>query len=277
VGLRLCDRNYFNDSGNTSLSRSFTARQARFDVLTVAGRYMLPTSAHDGRPAVKTVTWTAQVNPATHPAHPGVHAGAARTGNLHAVNDVKFVNIECFEVELPDGTAASPGPGRLVGAAVTATHCPIRVVVEFEAADEGLGLSGQGAQAGENLVCYKQTAPQTTVDVMIHEFCHSAGMAVIGGNAPPPGLAVPKTTAQVDPDNQDATSTKGHLYTGHDHSGGHCARGLTNTQKAAASYGGRPATCINFGENSLADPSRRTAKICPTCTLVLKARELTAI
>lgn len=219
VGLRLCDKNYFNDCGNDQRTVSFTARKGLFDVYATLGRYVLPRSAHDGTETIKSIDWVAKIDPAAHPARP---AGAARSGTLPRAA-VTFKNHMEFEVALPDGTASSPGPGRLVGPSGHAT-CPIEVNVEFEAADEGLGLSGQGAQSGENLVCYKDSAPETTVDVMIHEFCHSAGMAAIGSNPPPPGVPQPKTTAQADPDNECSVSTLGHLYSGHGHSGGRCAR-----------------------------------------------------
>lgn len=276
VGLKLCDKNYFNDNGVVNVvHHTFQTPRHRFDMSGSVGRCVLPFSANDGSQAIKRIRWIAQINAAANPAHPAVHGGAPRSGVLGQA-DVTFVDITHFEVRLPAGTAAAPGPGAWVGPAGPAT-CPIRVVVEVEGADEALGLSGQGAQQGENLVCYKDAAPQTTVDVVIHEFCHSAGMAALGGNTPPPGIPQPKTTADVDPDNQCSVSTHGHLYTGHGHSGGHCARGLNDAQKAQGLYGRLPGTCINFGENDLNDPSQRTDLICKTCAIILKARELQAI
>jgi hypothetical protein len=276
VGLRLCDRNFFNDSGISLLWDDFTNKTGTFDVYTgLPGRFVLPRSAHDGTDTIKSITWMAQINAAAHAGHPAVIAGTPQSGNL-ATADVQFLDIKKFKVTLPNGTAAAPGPGRLVGPLGPAT-CPIRVTVQFEAADEGLGLSGQGAQKGENLVCYKASAPEGTADVMIHELCHSAGMAAIGGNIPPPGIPQPKKTSEADPDNQCALSTKGHLYSGCDHSGGHCARGLTDAQKTTYHYGGKPGTCINFGEGDLKDPSGKTDRICKTCAIILKGRELQSI
>lgn len=275
VGLRLCDKNYFNDAGIDQLDRTVTTKTSTFNVRTRLRRFMLPRSAHDGSDAIKQITWTARIDPARHPNHPAVQSGAPRTGTLGR-SDVRFLDITRFEVEWPDGTATVPGPGRLVGPE-TANTCPIFVYVEFEAADEALGLSGQGAQRGENLVCYKNTAPESTVDVTIHELCHSAGMAAISGNAPPPGIPQPKTTAQVDPDNQCSISSYGHLYVGHGHSGGHCARGLNDADKAGGSYGGMRGTCINFGETELQDPSPKSDLICKTCSIILKGRELQSV
>lgn len=275
VGLRLCDRNFFNDSGTTRVSDDAVTTAFVVDVRTRLRRWMLPKSGRSGRDAIRRIRWRANIDAAANPGHPAVSGGARRSGQLDPVADVTFNSIRQFTVNLPTDTPTSPGS--LVGPTVTPTHCPITLSITFEAADEGLGLAGQGAQSGENLVCYAPAAPQTTMDVLVHEFCHSAGMAVIGGTTPPPGLATPKTTAQADPDNQDAGSTLGHLYVGHGHSGGHCARGLTDAQKRQANYGNMAATCINFGENSLQDPSARTDKICVTCGDVLRARQLTSI
>ena len=277
VGLRLCDKNYFNDQGNEQIVTLATQKKSVVNVWNLKQRWMMPTSANSGVHAIKEIKWVAKIDPVAHPKHPAVLAGAARSGTLDVVKDVQFLSIKKLQIQLPDGTVAAPGPGAWVGAKVTEKGCPIELRVKFEAADEGLGLSGQGAQSGENLVCYLDAAPQTTVDVMIHELCHSAGMAVIGAKAPPPGVPQPKTTSQADPDNQDKGSTLGHLYSGHGHSGGHCARGLSDAQKGLPSYGGLAATCINFGENSLVDPSARSEKICATCAEILKARELQAI
>lgn len=77
---------------------------------------------------------------------------------------------------------ASPAdPGNLVGPADSAEKCPIEVTIEYEGAKEGLGLAGQGAQKGENLVVYNPDSPDSFVDVLLHELGHSMGQTVVSG------------------------------------------------------------------------------------------------
>jgi outer membrane protein OmpA-like peptidoglycan-associated protein len=274
IGLKLCNRNYFFEPGSSQLiSRILTlhANTFKFKVKNWYGAFFLPKSAADGQDAVKTFKWKALVDPAKFPGHPGVSGGKARQGALDSAC-IKLITTSEFEIDLPSGSPTDPGS--FAGAAETETHCPIEVEIDFEGADEGLGLAGQGAQTGENLVVYNTSSPDSFVDVLLHELGHSMGQTVFSGYyEAPKGLLMPKETGE-----DDATyahnGTKGHVYDEKGHSGSHCAYGLSDVDKARASYGGKGGTCIMFGENSGSGASLATTGFCPQCLDYIKARDL---
>jgi hypothetical protein len=55
-------------------------------------------------------------------------------------------------------------------------------------------------------------------------------------------------------------------YTGHDHTGQHCATGLSADQRAGASYTGLPGTCVMFGQSV----DGRSGQMCADCTTAIK-------
>lgn len=274
IGLKLCNRNFFFESRKTKpLRHRYTLNSDSFKVkvTTWYGVYFLPKSAENGLDSVKSFTWKALVNPLTHPDHPGVRGGAARTGVLNS-NLIELITTSEFGFKLP--SASPDDPGLLAGPAVSDEKCPIEVTIEFEGASAGLGLAGQGAQQGENLVVFNADSPDSFVDVLLHELGHSMGQTVYAGYYDPPkGMVTPKTSAEKDP-TYAHNGTNGHTYVEKLHSGSHCSYGLSDAEKTLASYEGQPGTCIMFGENSGKDPSSATTGFCPLCVDYIKGRNL---
>jgi hypothetical protein len=206
-----------------------------------------------------------------YPNHPAVYNGKARHGILRS-NAIRLNTVTEFELVLP--SAAPSDPGSFVGRIDSPTHCPVEIEIVFEAAEQGLGLAGEGVQAGENLVVYNHTAPDSFVDVLLHELGHSMGQTVyVDEYSPPKGLATPKSTNEKDA-KYAYNGTKGHVYIGKKHSGPHCAYGLNDAEKKSASYKNRSGSCIMFGENSADGPSLATTGFCPQCMEYIKARDL---
>jgi hypothetical protein len=191
--------------------------------------------------------------------HPAVKDdGKARQGTL--TNDaISEVNMSKFKVTLP--AAAPTDPGNLAGA-LSATKCPIKITARVEAAGAGLGLSGQGAQAGENLVFYNPTAVDASVDVALHELCHSLGLTKPA--TWPPGMTARPLSYSGAP-GAFAAGTAGGIYDGHGHSGWHCSYGVAAADLGNNSYGGAGGTCVMFGENSGTGATLATAGFCPKC------------
>ena len=273
IGLKLCDLNFFYESFDPNIIDEIVEMKSKSVQIPVGDWYkalFLPKSAENGQDSMKLLTWTAKIDPAKYPEHPAVSGGKARSGTL-SLDCIKFTNIREFGVELPSTRAEDPG--HLVGASVTADKCPIEVRMRFESPYVGLGLAGQGAQTGENLVVYNADSPECTVDVLLHELGHSMGQTVFGSKKPPKGLPKPKTISEVD-SKYSSNGTLGHVYTKHGHSGPHCAYGLSDSQKGLNDYSGKGGICILFGENPGYDPSPATAGFCPQCSDYIKARDL---
>ena len=274
IGLKLCNRNYFFESANsllTSYTLPFTSSTLLVEPFKRNQVFFLPKSAENGLDSVKSLTWKALVDPIAHPKHPGVANGRAREGVLSSTS-IKLITTKAFEIELP--SLDPMDPGKLVGPNLTAERCPIEVKIKFEGAEEGLGLAGQGAQEGENLVVYNPDSPDSFVDVLLHELGHSMGQTIYSGTyLPPKGYTVPKKSSEDDADYAH-NGTKGHVYVGKGHSGPHCAYGLSDLDKALASYSGKPGTCIMFGENSGQGDSLATTGYCPQCEDNIKHRDI---
>jgi hypothetical protein len=217
-----------------------------------------------GNPSVSNVTWEAVIDPAANPAHPGVAAGKAKTGAL-AVADIELVTKTRFKVKLTGDAAA------LVGKA-SKTKCPIKVKWKWQTADPYNG----SANGGRQLMNLGRPVRPVACTIC-HELGHSMGMTVLEKatdathvakgqpsvfqRKPPEGLAYPPPV----PD--------GESYDGHDHTGSHCASGLTKAQKSGDHYGGMKGICIMFGEGGdEKNPTRDS--FCETCAKYLKARNL---
>jgi hypothetical protein len=269
VLIKLCHRNFYYESRTMDpILRSYTLITKRYTVRTAKlfQCLFLPLSAENGLDAIKTFKWKASIDPKTNPTHPAVSGGVALEGDLTSAN-IEFISVQEFAIKLPDRLPTDPGS--LVGATGTPGKCPIKITLSFEGAAEGLGLAGQGAQKGELLSFFNQSSKEASIDVMLHEVGHLAGLTVYNGiYKPSPGLAIPKTTSERD------GAHLGNTYIGKGHSGSHCAFGLTDIDKAKDSYAGSDGTCIMFGENSGRDPSPATTGYCPECTKHFKAREL---
>ncbi len=103
---------------------------------------------------------------------------------------------------------------------------------------------------------------------LLHEMGHNMGQAYgkhgkdTGGHT---GKAVPGVPFE-------AKVPKGKFYTGHDHTGGHCAEGLSKADRKKASFGGLNGTCIMFGEGSMS--SSTELNYCDTCLGYLRAVHL---
>lgn len=273
IGLKLCNRNFFYESFDPDLIDECIEMKAITAQVMVGDWYKaryLPKSAENGLDSMKLLTWKAKIDPGRFPNHPAVSGGRVRSGTL-SLDCIRFTNISEFGIVLP--TALPGDPGNFVGASVTEDECPIEVRMRFESPSEGLGLAGQDAQSGENLVVYDSESPECVVDVLLHELGHSMGQTVFGSKKPPKGLSKPKTISEVDT-LYASNGTLGHIYVGHFHSGPHCAYGLTDAQKGLDSYKGLAGTCIMFGANPGFDPSSATNGFCPQCSDYIRARDL---
>ncbi|KIG12358.1 hypothetical protein DB30_01549 [Enhygromyxa salina] len=204
--------------------------------------------------------------------HPGLDdAGVAREGTLtmNAVDMATSTRRSCI-IELP--AAAPTDPGSFVGAA-SATKCPITLDTYVEAHNEALGL----CEGADVLAVFKKSQGAVDVCVTMHELGHSYGQAVYNGtDSPPVGMAVPKMFSEPESEARYKTNgSKGQVYTGHQHSGSHCAYGLSDAQKAQASYQvagmGAAAACVMFGSGGV------NRNFCPQCIDLIRGANLTAI
>ena len=274
IGLKLCHRNFYFESHKTPLiSREmvFKSDFYIYDVGAMDKKSFLPISAENGGDAVHSLTWKAKIDPAKHPGHPAVLDGKPRQGKLDS-KSVDMITTRMIRIDLPKDSEFSPG--NLVGPDVTDAHCPVDVSIKFEGASEGLGLAGQGSQTGENLVVYNPDFPDSFVDVLLHELGHSMGQTVYSGYyLPPKGLSMPKRSTETDP-KYAFNGSFGHVYVGNEHSGSHCAYGLSDLDKDSTDYRRKPGICIMFGENSGSGSSSATAGFCPQCEDYIKSRDL---
>lgn len=201
--------------------------------------------------------------------------GALREGTLSASTDVDMARSHwtLIAVNLPAG--AHDKPGEFAGA-LSATHCPVTVEIVFEPQHKGLGMAGQGAQAGELLLCVSDAAPLSTADIALHELGHQYGLSKTAHGLP--GLAAAKGVAEAETEARyQHNGANGHFYTGKGHSGGHCAWGLTDAQKARPKYSGLRGTCIMYGASSLNDGTRTATGFCIQCSDHVRAQDLSRL
>jgi len=203
--------------------------------------------------------------------HPGLDgSGNPRTGTLtrHDVNMTES-NRTRIVLDLPHLTPTDPGS--FVGPMGT-TKCPITIECYIEAHDEGLGL----CRGKKVLACFAKANAAVDVCTTMHELGHSYGMAVFTTeDKPPKGMATPKKITETETEARYKTNgTKGHAYDQKNHSGSHCAHGLSDTQKASADYmllPGSAAKCIMYGQGG----ANRT--FCPQCIDLIRGSNLTVL
>lgn len=212
--------------------------------------------------------------------HPGLDdSESPREGDIPLTAiDLDASTYRKMVVNLP--ATAADDPGSIVGPTQTATKCKISVSVTFEPQSSGLGLAGAGTQKGELLFCYSKENPLVCSDVMLHELGHQYKMTTyrMADGTASPGMRKPKATSE----NEDKAEyisggTKGHYYNAHNHSGSHCALGLSDAQKGEASYSSKPGKCTMFGENSSLDSRRKPDGFCQQCVDYIRARDLSAL
>jgi hypothetical protein len=213
--------------------------------------------------------------------HPGLDDSENPvTGNLPlSVIDMAASTYRKMVINLP---ATAPGdPGSFVGPTTTFTTCRINVTVVFEPQHGGRGLAGQGAQKGELLMVYAgAVGAMCDTDTMLHELGHQYNMSAYNQatDTHAPGMPKPKSTAEDETvDDYKNVGAKGHYYDRHGHAGPHCAWGLTDTNKALASYGSKGGICTMFGEGASQDTSRTRSGFCPQCIDYIRARDLSAL
>jgi hypothetical protein len=212
--------------------------------------------------------------------HPGLDDSEnPREGDLPltAIDVDASTHAKMF-VNLP--ATAADDPGSFVGADQSATKCKITVSVTFEPQKSGLGLAGAGAQKGELLFCYSKENPLVCSDVMLHELGHQYKMTTynMAADSASPGMRKPKAINETeDKAEYQSNGTKGHYYNAHNHSGNHCALGLSDAQKGEASFSSKPGKCTMFGENSSLDSRRKPTGFCQQCVDYIRARDLSAL
>ena len=187
--------------------------------------------------------------------------------------DMARSHWKLIAVNLPAG--ADDKPGEFAGA-LSATHCPVAVELKFEPQHSGLGMAGQGAQKGELLLVIKVDAPVSVADIALHELGHQYGLSKVAHGLPGLANAADVATDEAEPRYQNV-GAKGHFYTGKGHSGGHCAWGLTDAQKARATYSGIRGKCIMYGASSLNDGTRTATGFCTQCSDHIRAQDLSAL
>lgn len=216
--------------------------------------------------------------------HPGLTNGQTpRTGPLTtAALDLDASTWVKMVMNLP--AVADDDPGKFVGATGVEQKCPVKVRVEYEPHHGGLGLAGQGLQKGELLVVWGQNSPLCMTDTILHELGHQYLMTPyqMASGSHSPGLRRPKSiTDTEDVADFKTNGTKGNYYDGHEHSGNHCAYGLSNNQKALADYLSgntwKDAKCLMYGSNTDEDGDRCAREFCPQCVAYIRARDLSAL
>lgn len=204
--------------------------------------------------------------------HPGLDdAGNPREGvlGMNAI-DMTTSTRATMVVKLPNTNPDDPGS--FVGAE-SATKCPVSLDTYVELHSEALGL----CEGADVLACFKSSQGAVDVCVTMHELGHSYGQAVFtAGDKAPKGMTKPKTITQAETVNRyKHNGNNGHPYDRHNHSGSHCAYGLSDAQKGQASYQQGPlhaaAACVMWGAGG------QNRDFCPQCIDLIRGANMTAI
>jgi hypothetical protein len=213
--------------------------------------------------------------------HPGLDRnGAPREGAMN-VAWVTVKDYVTFNVKLPKSAHGVADykkilPGDFVGAAESATECPVKVQFSYCSGGEINGNSGSGSQI---MVLRAAATADALSETVCHELGHAMGMTIVPGlnnDLLPPGLA----TQHVDSGKQSYVNgpapynfTDGKREI---HKGGHCAFNLPAAKRADKRFlGWSPdaATpgCIMWGSG---DNVATRANYCDECGKLIKARRL---
>lgn len=211
--------------------------------------------------------------------HPGLNPdGSVKGGNLVVADvlDMARSHWGLIAVNLP--AAASGDPGTVVGVE-DATHCPVGLHITVEPQHVGLGMAGQGLQRGEMVLDLDPAAPKCVADTALHEFGHQYFLSHVAHGLP--GIDPAKGIGELEPlARYRDTGSMGNFYTGMDHSGGHCAWGLSDANKALpdpTGFRGLSGKCIMFGAMGRDDGSSEMTGFCPQCSDHVRAQDLNAL
>jgi hypothetical protein len=217
--------------------------------------------------------------------HPGLDKnGNPRRGSMVAAW-ITVTSQTHFKTDLPKSPGGTPAhqktlPGDFVGAAVTATECPVKLKFTL---NTYAGLGGQAGGGFQILVISSNAGVDG--DTVCHELAHLMGMCPVPSyenDLLPPGLTA-KTVDDV------VSGKRANFYTdtGIDkadlantakdgrrniHRGGHCAEGLSEAAKADPALSDTPgssSSCVMYGQQGSA---ART--FCDACKELIKARRL---
>ena len=151
------------------------------------------------------------------------------------------------------------------------TKLKVRIFVEFNGATSdtnAAALQGEiwmGCMLG-------QASSEGIVEVLLHEMGHNMGLGYgknnkkdVGGHTGKPVGGVPFETLV----------PKGDYYAGRDHTGGHCAAGLSNDDKKKKSFAPLRGTCAMWGSADMSSTAIRN--FCDKCLKYMKALDMTSI
>ena len=189
---------------------------------------------------------------------------------------VRIEKVRRLRISLPNDPAHADYPGTYK-ASKPATH-----QVAFKIFIEGKGWSWgdiNGCALGGVIAMNRYAAslglgtvhPIGLTNVVIHEIGHNMGQAY-GDKTIDPTFG--RSPANMIPgiDNPRSVASGGDLYGGHGHTGTHCAFGLSATDKACASFGGKSGSCVMFGADNMAKSSKGTW--CDNCKTYIRGTHL---
>ncbi|MCO5165668.1 MAG: hypothetical protein M9894_04775 [Planctomycetes bacterium] len=198
---------------------------------------------------------------------------------------VTFVDWTTIRIKLPTADAADAGNFVTDGGA----QVSIGVQIKLHLCSVDTLASALRGDITMSTASGTATDPGSA-EVILHEIGHNMGQSVVDRSQPGAtqtilstgrsvnfgrSTAVPGLTFAKPPSHSTAFPAivpAGFMYTGKEHQGPHCARGLTAAQRAQTSYGGLPGTCLMFGETDMARTSART--YCPECERLIRGEDL---
>jgi hypothetical protein len=217
--------------------------------------------------------------------HPGLEDdGSPRTGGLTMVCvDMSKSKRNAPWFKLPD--ALSADPGKFVGP-LSASKCPISIAFDYDVHGSGVGCAygGDGCDQsevdlrGSMLVVFHSGSKLVTGNTAIHEAGHLFALTPYDAPADTvaPGIAQTKKFDETEVPEFQHNGTKGHHYAAHGGSGPHCAYGLSDAGKGQPTF--QDGKCTMFGSGPSADAGRVIApRLCPQCSMLLRARDMSTI
>ncbi len=193
-------------------------------IKTADTKYTFFTKAvQDGNDSLLEGTWKSKA-PEGHPHH-------GKTGAVDMAWIKPFPKKRGFELTLKGEAATLVGTGE-VPEGKAATDAEVKHPVEVEVRLHRARGPLLGNSKGQHQLIVVKDSARLMSSIMVHELAHSLRQSA---KAPPAGL-----TAAEHP----------FVYTGKGHNGSHCSNGLSDTDRAKASYRGlsADAVCVMFGE-----------------------------